>query len=120
MYIAIFKKGIKETPPFFFWLSFNFDFIMTTAQILQKRHKILENIVLLHYQKILDCNSIAKKAAKLKVYFEISELILQDEINGLFILHKNKFTLTKPETCKYLKKIEIYKRDKKVFLIVLA
>ena len=52
--------------------------------------------------------------------FREKGLILQDEINGLFILHKNKFTLTKPETCKYLKKIEIYKRDKKVFLIVLA
>ena len=100
--------------------SLSLNFIMTTAQILQKRRNILENIVLSHYQKILECNIIAKEAAKLKVYFEVSELLLEDEINGLFILHKNKFTLTKPETCKYLKKIEIYKRDKKVFLIVLA
>ena len=98
---------------------------MTTAQIIQKRQNIfkIENIVLLHYQKIIDCNSIAKKLHesgffKLKVYFEVNELILQDEINGLFISQKNKFSLKKPDSCIFLKKIEIYKRDKKVFLLI--
>ena len=64
---------------------------MTEAQILMKRQNIftkIEPIVLLHYQKIIDCNSIAAAAAKLTVLFEVNELILQDEINGLFISHK--------------------------------
>ena len=93
---------------------------MSTAQILQRRNSILENIVLSHYERILDCNSLAKKATKLKVYFDVSDLFLKEEVDSLFILNKNRFTATKPETCKYLKKIEIIKREKKVFLIVIA
>ena len=57
-------------------------------------------------------------AAKLTVLFEVNELLLQDEISGLFISHKNKFTLTKPASCTSIEKIEIYKRDKKVFLLI--
>ena len=93
---------------------------MTTAQIEQKRTNILENIVLTHYNILLECNSIAKKASKLKVFFEVSETFLKADIDTLFVLNKSKYTLPKPETCIYLKKIEVKKCEQKVFLIVFA
>lgn len=91
---------------------------MTTAQIEQKKQKIVENFIVLHYRILVQCDNIASKALKLRAYFDISHFFLQEEIECLFVSKNRLKIFDLPETCQNLKEIELLKRGKSIFLFI--